>query len=350
MLRRITAILCAMIMLVPLMTGCTTVERKSVSRTFFMFDTVVSITLYGTDDEGLIEDCRSFLEGFEDVFSATSETSELYKVNHAEYADGADTEISADLYTAISRSLEWCNNTNGRFDITVRPVSELYNFGTEDFTPPLFDDIKEGMKRVSYKAVKVYEKDGKYYLHRDMPGMMLDLGAVSKGYISDRLREHILSLGIESALIDLGGNICGVGEKYNAEGGKTPFRIEVYNPLAGVTGESSDENNTNGIVPCVLKVSDRCVITSGVYQRCANVDGLTYHHLLDARTGLPADGNVESVTIICREGLMGDIFSTSLFLMAEEGLTIALPEDTGAVILYKDGTYAYQGNALDLID
>ena len=336
-------------MLVALLCACTANERKSAKGTFFMFDTVISVTLYGTDDNALVEDCRHFLEGFEDIFSATRETSEVYRINHAEWSKDRDDEISKDLYTSITRSLEWCRKTDGRFDITIRPVSELYDFSAEDFKPPIFDDIKERLKRVSYKAVNVYEKDGKYYLHRDMAGMMLDLGAVSKGYIGDRLKEHILSLGVNSALIDLGGNICCVGKKTDSENGNVPFRIEIYNPFAGVTDDNSDKNNSNGIVPCVLNADDLCVITSGIYQRTANVDGLTYHHLLDARTGLPVEGNVESVTVICREGIIGDILSTSAFLMAEEGLCIALPEDTGVVILYKDGTYAYQGNALDLI-
>ena len=372
MLKRITAILCTLIMLVPLLAGCTTVERKSVSRTFFMFDTVVSITLYGTDDEALMEECRSYLEGFEDVFSATRETSELYRVNHTGYDNApksgkdsgsdpdpqhaGDTEISFDLYTAISRSLEWCELTGGRFDITVRPVSQLYNFSTGEFVPPSKDDIAEALAHVSYKNINVYENNGHYFLHRATPGIMLDLGAVSKGYISDRLKEFMTGKGVKSAVIDLGGNIMCIGGKSGEDGEEEDFNIGVYNPLSaeheGNGGSDEADGHADGShvdESIVLKIKDMCVITSGVYQRSAEKNGVLYHHILDARTGFPAVGNVESVSVVCKEGIMGDILSTSLFLLAEDGIKAKLPEGTGVICLYKDGSREYGGIIEDML-
>ena len=348
MLKRIGAFLCISVLLISLLGGCSTGNPiKTVSRTYFMFDTVVSISLYGTDDESVMEDCRSFLEKYEDVFSATRETSELYKVNHAEYADGADTEISVDLYTTISRSLEWCGITEGRFDITIRPVSQLYNFGQEDFIPPSKADIDAGLSHVSYKNINVYEHNGRFFLHRENPGIMLDLGAVSKGYISDRLKEFMIGKGVKSAVIDLGGNIMCIGGKIGENGSTEDFSIGVYNPLG--SGDDKNNNSSDGSKSVILKISDKCVITSGVYQRSAVKDGVLYHHILDARTGLPAEGNVESVSVACKEGIMGDILSTSLFLLAEDGIKAKLPEDTGVMYLYKDGSREYDGCFTDLL-
>ncbi len=342
MLKRIGVFLCISVLLISLLGGCSTGNPiKTVSRTYFMFDTVVSITLYGIDDETVLDECRSYLEKYEDVFSATRETSELYKVNHAEYADGADTEISVDLYTAISRSLEWCGITEGRFDITIRPVSQLYNFGQEDFIPPSKADIDAGLSHVSYKNINVYENNGRFFLHRENPGIMLDLGAVSKGYISDRLKEFMIGKGVKSAVIDLGGNIMCIGGKIGENGPTGDFSIGVYNPLG--SGDDKNNNSSDGSKSVILKINDKCVITSGVYQRSAVKDGVLYHHILDARTGLPAEGNVESVSVVCKEGIMGDILSTSLFLLAEDGIKAELPDDSGVMYLYRDGRIEYDG-------
>ncbi len=341
MLRKTTAILCTLIMLVQLLTACTSDERKSLSRTFFMFDTVVSISIYGSDDENIMEECRTFLEGFEDIFSATRETSELYGINHSDFVPGEDLEIGADIYNTINRSLLWCEKTDGRFDITIRPVSQLYDFGSAEFVPPLREDIKEGLARVSYKNINVYEENGRFFLHREMPGIMLDLGAVSKGYISDRLKEFLLGKGIKSAVVDLGGNIMCVGEKPAGNGEEEPFNIGVYDPLENNEEDRGGSGDDTGSL--VLKISDKCVITSGIYQRSSEKDGVLYHHILDARTGLPAVGNVESVSVVCDEGIMGDILSTSLFLLAEEGIKAKLPENVGVIYLYKDGRREFDG-------
>ncbi|MCR5520400.1 MAG: FAD:protein FMN transferase [Lachnospiraceae bacterium] len=341
MLRRFTAILCTMIMIFPFLTACRSAEGKPLTGTFFMFDTVVSVSLYDTEDENLLEECRSFLEGYEDVFSATRETSELYRVNHSEFAEGKDILISEDLFNAIARSLEWCELTEGRFDITIRPVSQLYVFPTDNFEPPSPESIEEALTHVSYKNISVCEKNGDFFLHTGAPGIMLDLGAVSKGYISDRLKEFLIGKGIKSAVIDLGGNIMCIGGKKLGNGEEEAFNIGIYDPLNPGNEQADSESDGSGSV--VLKIYDECVITSGIYQRSAEKDGVLYHHILDARTGFPAAGNVEAVSVVCREGIMGDILSTSLFLLAQDEIKAKLPEDTGVMYLYRDGSREYDG-------
>lgn len=347
MLRRITAILCTVIIFMSLLTACSSDEGRSMTRTFFMFDTVVGISLYGTRDEALMEECRSYLEGFEDVFSATRETSELYRINHSVITDGEDLKIGSDLFDAIRRSLEWCELTEGRFDITIRPVSQLYDFATESFEPPTPESIEDALKHVSYKNISVYENNGEFFLHRNIPGIMLDLGAVSKGYISDRLKEFMIGKGVKSAVIDLGGNIMCIGDKILENGEEEAFNIGVYNPLS--EEDARTENETDGSQSVILKISDGCVITSGIYQRSAEKDGTLYHHILDARTGLPSAGNVEAVSVVCREGIMGDILSTSLFLLAQDGIKAELPEGTGVMYLYRDGSREYDGCIRDMM-
>jgi len=326
--------ICVIMLIVPLISACSSQERKSVSRTFFMFEAVLEVKIYDTDDETLLDKCKTFLERYEDVFSANRSTSELYKINNS-----SDTvcEISKDIYEVTERSLKICEMTDGRFDITVRPVSKLYDFRAESFAPPTEEEIKKALENVSYRNISVKEENGKYYLYRKNSGVQLDLGAVSKGYISDKLKEYLIGLGVESALIDLGGNMMCVGG--NKDGDEVrDFKIGIFDPT-----------DPEGKDPIVVDVRDCCVITSGIYQRNAQYGGKTYHHILDARKGVPAEGEVESVSIVCKEGIMGDMLSTALFLLYEEGIKAELPEDTGVMCLYKDGSREYDGIFEDML-
>ncbi|MCR5432077.1 MAG: FAD:protein FMN transferase [Lachnospiraceae bacterium] len=346
MLKKITALLSVLAMTVPLMCGCVSSgantgpsnnpgeDRKSVSRTFFMFETIVTATIYGSEDGKLVEACGEFLKKYDDIFSATRQTSELYKINNS---PDTETEISEDLYITIKRSLEMCEQSEGRFDITVRPVSQLWDFAAEEFVPPADEMIKSALENVSYGKIGVRSENGRYFLHRDNSSIMIDLGAVSKGYISDKLREYALSIGIRSAVFDIAGNIMCVGGK-DYGGDAQDFQIGIYDP---VDSEGND--------PVIVNVRDKCVISSGVYQRNAEYNGRTYHHILDARTGMPAEGDLVSVNVVCDEGLMGDMLSTGLFLMGEEGIVPELPEGVAALYIYKDGTRKYYGNFDDLL-
>ncbi|MCR5829598.1 MAG: FAD:protein FMN transferase [Lachnospiraceae bacterium] len=333
MLKRLGALFCTLILIVPLLSSCTSQERKSVSGTFFIFETIAQIRIYDTDDESLLDKCKEFLDRYEDVFSATRSTSELYKINSSRLSD---IEISEDIYVTVKKALEVCEMTQGRFDITIRPVSKLYNFTAEGFVPPDDEEIKNGLQSVSYRNISVGKESGRYFLHKENADTELDLGAVSKGYISDRLKDYMRSIGIKNAMIDLCGNIMCLAD----DTGNDPdaYKIGVFDPT-----------DIEGKDPVIVNVSDSCVITSGTYQRNAEYNGKLYHHILDARNGLPAQGDLVSVCVVCKEGIMGDLLSTGLFLLGEEGIEAELPENTGVLYIYEDGTRKYAGNFKDLM-
>lgn len=136
-----------------------------------------------------------------------------------------------------------------------------------------------------------------------IPGMEIDLGGIAKGYTGNRVMEIFRQYGIRHGLISLGGNIQALGAK--SDDGKA-WRIAIQNPKGG-----------EGYLG-VLDIKDRAVITSGGYERYFEQDGIRYHHIIDPRTGYPADSGLISVTIISEDGTLADGLSTSLFIMGKE--------------------------------
>ena len=135
-----------------------------------------------------------------------------------------------------------------------------------------------------------------------IPGMEIDLGGIAKGYTSSRVMEIFKEYGVEHGLVSLGGNVQALGGKQDGN----PWRVAIQNP--------ESELDYLG----VLEIADKCVITSGGYERFFEQDGVRYHHIIDPRTGSPADSGIISSTIISSDGALADGLSTSLFIMGLE--------------------------------
>lgn len=135
-----------------------------------------------------------------------------------------------------------------------------------------------------------------------IPGMEIDLGGIAKGYTSSRVMEIFKEYGVEHGLVSLGGNVQALGGKQDGN----PWRVAIQNP--------ESELDYLG----VLEIKDKCVITSGGYERFFEQDGVRYHHIIDPRTGSPADSGIISSTIISSDGALADGLSTSLFIMGLE--------------------------------
>ena len=135
-----------------------------------------------------------------------------------------------------------------------------------------------------------------------IPGMEIYLGGIAKGYTSSRVMEIFKEYGVEHGLVSLGGNVQALGGKQDGN----PWRVAIQNP--------ESELDYLG----VLEIADKCVITSGGYERFFEQDGVRYHHIIDPRTGSPADSGIISSTIISSDGALADGLSTSLFIMGLE--------------------------------
>ena len=312
-----------------ILTGCAK-NTMPISRTGFYFDTVIQITLYDTEDEGILDGCFALAEKYENLFSATEEGSDVWKMNHA---DGKPVTVSEETVKLLNTATDWAAATEGKIDPTIRPVSELWDFGSEG-DPHVPEDarIKEALSHVSYDTIgfgvapsdKTGESACRTVTLND-PEAAVDLGFIAKGYIADKMKEYLLSQGVESACISLGGNVLAIGEKPDG----SPFRIGVQKPFA-----------ETGTTLTTVEIRDTSVVTSGIYERCFYENDVLYHHVLDTATGYPVDNELAGVTIVCPSSTKADALSTAcLCLGLEKGRQLLDGEkDVAYLLVTRDGT------------
>lgn len=308
--------------------------KKPVTATAFHLNTVVTITIYDGSGEEIVQEALKLCGSYEKIFSRTLPESELYKLNHGmlPQEDGWIT-LSEPLAELIAEGLRYSRLSEGAFDITIAPISSLWDFTSGEKTVPEDAELQKAAQLVGYEDITL---DGNR-IRFEKEGMQLELGAIAKGYIADRIREFLVSKGVKSAIIDLGGNVLCIGRKPD----KAPFRIGVQKPFAA-------RNETAGTV----KISDCSVVSSGIYERYFEKDGKFYHHILDPDNGYPYDNGLVSVTIVSERSVDGDGLSTSCFALGlTKGLELIneLPE-TEAVFITEDGTLHFSDGFREKLD
>ena len=281
------------------------------TRTDFLMDTVVTIKLYDSRDEDILDECFEICRRYEALFSRTIPDSDIGRLNAAA-AEGMTEPLplSPETIELIRIGLEYGELSDGRFDITIAPLSTLWDFGAEDPHVPSDEEISRALALVDYRKVQITE-DG---VLLPEAGMAIDLGGIAKGYIADRLAEYLRDAGVASAVISLGGNVYCVGSRPD----KKAFRISIENPDPGALTDAG-----------VYRVADASVVTSGGYERGFTENGKWYHHILDTRTGYPVENDLASVTIFSADSVVGDALSTTCFALGfEEGLALinSLPD------------------------
>lgn len=278
--------------------GCTAAQEESGE--YYALDTICTQKVTGGDAKAAAQEVASMLVRITSEMSM-NEGSDLYAVNAAA---PQGVEVSDETASLLSRALELAAMTDGAFDPTIGPVSSLWDISGTPRVPSA-QELAEAVKLVGYTGVTL---DGNT-VTLDRAGMMLDFGGIGKGYAADLAAEIYEKHGVQSALLNLGGNIFAYGQK--ADG--SDFTIGLRDPY----GEDTDYF-------ALLPVSDTSLVTSGVYERFFVSDGVTYHHLFDPKTGYPADNGLVSVTVVCDSSTEADALSTALFVMGlEKGLEFA---------------------------
>jgi len=272
-------------------------EEKQVSKSAIYFDTFVTITVYGTDDEKIIDDCFSICDKYEKMFSKSIESSDVSKINRAK---GEAIAVSPETIELIEKGIYYGDLSKGLFDITIAPVSSLWDFHGEDNIIPDAEEINEAISHVSYKNIVLDKENGRVRL-TDKEAK-IDLGGIAKGYIADKLKEQLISKGVSSALINLGGNIEAVGKKPDGN----PFRIGIKKPF-----------KENEILEEVF-IDNNSVASSGVYERFFYKDDILYHHILDPKTGYPVESDLYGASVICNSSIDADALGTICILMGYE--------------------------------
>lgn len=291
-------------------------KAKEQTRTEFVFGTVCSINLYDAGTTEIQDEIFSRLRELESILSANRDDTNIAAINRA--AGIAPVKAAPETFQILKKALLYRDKTDGAFDPTIGPLVKLWNIGTDSAAVPSPEAIKTAVSLVNGKKVKIDEVAGTVFLPEK--GMRLDLGAIAKGYAADEAARIISNHGITRAMIDLGGNIYAMGEKAT----KKPWVIGIRDP-----------EEARGQPILSLPVSNMSIVTSGVYERFFEENGVRYHHILDPKTGYPSNNGLVSVTIVTPVSINADALSTSTFLMGTEGgmrLVSEVPE-TDAIFI-----------------
>lgn len=296
-------------------------DESFITRTTYMLNTIITINIYDSADESLLDSCFDICRKYEELFSRTIETSEIARLNRGEI-----TEVSEETAELIEKGLFYGKLTEGAFDISIEPVSSLWDFSSDSEHPALPDSVRleTSLKKVDYRKVRIQDHDVLFA----ESGMGIEPGAIAKGYIADQIKEYLLEQGVKSATINLGGNMLCIGTKPSG----APFRIGIQKPFTD-----------HGQVAAIVDIDDLSVVSSGIYERYITVDGKQYHHILNPATGYPYDNGLVSVTIISPESVDGDALSTSCFCLGlEEGLELVESQpDCYGIFITSDGKLHY---------
>lgn len=349
-----TVLVCPML----LFTGCgnitdadtSTTGNQPISISSIKLNTAIQITIYDSQDKSLLDDCLALCDRYELIFSRTNENSELYKLNHRKdtsdkdpnadeqtipypISGTADTwHISEDLASLLSQGLSITRESDGAFDIAIAPLTSLWDFTAED--PKVPDDaaIQKALPLCSSDGVTIDGQD----ITLPSDDIQFDVGAIAKGYIADRMKDLLVKKGVKSAIINLGGNVLCIGSKPDG----TPFKVGIQKPFA-------DRNETEA----VMDITEKSVVSSGIYERCFKQGGKLYHHILNPQTGYPYDNGLISVTIISDQSVNGDALSTTCFALGlKDGLKFAEKKGVQAVFITEDYELHYTDGFQDEIN
>ena len=304
-------LLCLLVLLLPML-GCGT--GKAHSAAGIACDTVVTVTAYAPQKtvDGTLRICADY----EALLSKTIEGSDVWNLNRA---DGEPVEVHPETAELLRLAVEIGEASGGAFDVTIAPVSGMWNFTAEDPVLPDSDALRLAAARVDYRNVEI---DGNTVTLKN--GAEIDLGGIAKGYIADRVAEYLREQGVTSACINMGGNVLTIGTKPDG----SPWTIGIRDPNG--TPEQSAE---------VLQFGGAAVVTSGNYERFFVLDGVRYHHILDPKTGMPVSNGLASVTIIGTRSDLCDALSTACFVLGEEGSRPILDRyGMQGIFLYGDGS------------
>ena len=279
-------------------------SKEEYQRSEFVLGTIVSVKIFEDGSEAVLDEIFSRLEEIELRMSFNAAESEVKDVNAA--AGKNPIKVSEDTFDVISAAIEFAEISDGRFDPTIGPLVQLWGIGSENAKIPTDQERDIATQLIDWKQVDLDKYDKSIYLKN--PDMELDLGAIAKGYASDEVVRILKENNVDRGIINLGGNVYAYGEKIDG----SPWRIGIQNPL-------SDRGEYIGIVD----LKNKSVVTSGIYERYFEEDGVRYHHLLDTSTGFPIKTDLASVTIITESSIRADALSTILFVAGvEDGITL----------------------------
>jgi len=258
------------------------------------------------------------IKRIENVYSVHKDTSEISRINRLRKNERL--QITDEVLNLIHKTLDYSERTDGAFDITVKPLVDLWGRARKANKLPDEYELKRALERVGYKDVVLDEVVRTIYFKKD--GMSIDLGGAAKGYATDRAIRVLEDNGIKNALVTSGGDMYCLGKK----SGREPWKVGIRHPRR--------EDRT--FLEILLK--DKAISTSGDYERYFIMDGKRYSHIIDPMTGYPIGDNVVSASVITADSTTSDILATAMCILGEKGFDMIKKEsgDMDAVLVTED--------------
>ncbi len=280
-----------------LFSGCDRDAAVTLKKTDTVMGTEVSMTVVAKsrdDGEKAIDAAFNEVRRLDRMMSLYKDDSEITRINMS--AGKRPIRVSPEIIDVVDAANRISELTHGAFDITAGPLIVLWQMRLEEGKVPTQEEIDAVKRRVDYKGIRIDRNRSEIFLER--PGMIMDLGGAAKGYAADRAAAVLKSHGIKDAVVAVAGDIRVMGRRP----GGAPWRIGIQHPR--------DKDKTIA----VLELSDISISTSGDYERFKIIGKKRYHHIIDPRTGRPAEG-MESVTVIGGTGAVIDPLTTALFIL-----------------------------------
>ena len=268
---------------------------QSASHSLRLMGASIHLTIFHEDAQNLLLQSEQLLHLYKNRFSANDANSELMEINLQ--AGKKAVQVHPDLFELIELGKKHSIAANSHLNIAIGPLVQTWRIGFSDAKLPSEEEIQRLLKITDPEEIFLNDSNREVYLSKE--GMRIDLGALAKGYIADKLKEFLVEQGVRSGIIDLGGNILTIGENPTFH---RLWRIGIQNPALD-----------RGEHVAVVEVSDASVVTSGIYERQLVVDGKTYHHIFDRTTGYPMETELASITIVAEKSVDCEIWTTRLF-------------------------------------
>lgn len=299
------------------------INNEAYSDQQFLMGTYVKMQIFDDGKEAVLKKSFDRVKELASKITVNEDDpkSEIDKINQA--AGIKPVEVSDDIYPLIKKAYQYSEESDEGFDMTIGTITKLWHIGFDDARKPEQKEIDEALKLVHHEKVKLDDKKQTVFLEEK--GMELDLGAIAKGYITDEVVDVMKENDVTTAIIDLGGNVYVLGNSPRKADGD--WKIGVQDP-----------NQARNTVVGSVTQSNKSLVTSGIYERNLTVNGETFHHLFDPKTGYPFKNEIAGVTIISNKSIDGDGLSTAIFSMGvKEGMAhINTLDDVEAIFVTVD--------------
>jgi thiamine biosynthesis lipoprotein len=289
---------------------------------FQMMGTFIDLVIYHPNGEQLIKDAYLQLYQYNQRFTVNQPDSELMCVN--KNAGVMPVIVQADLFQLIKKAKAISIDLKNPFNIAIGPLVKAWRIGFKNAKVPAREEIHAKLSLVDPQNIVLNEQQRSVYLTKS--NMEIDLGAIAKGYFADEVKKRLVKAGVEYGFINLGGNVLTIG--HSPDNTNKAWNVGIQNPLA-----------ERGSVARVVALNGASMVTSGINERFLQANGQHYHHLLDSQTGMPIATDIASISIISKDSVDGEIWSTAGFLSSITDTISYLNQQAGieAVVISKHG-------------